>query len=337
MNLYCIKSTSLNPYHNIALEEYLTDTVLDDEVILYLWRNERTVVVGKNQNIYNEYRCSLLKESGGFPARRLSGGGAVYHDKGNVNFSFIAPVSLYSVEKQTSVILSAVQSLGLHAEKSGRNDLTIDGKKFSGNAFFSKKKASCHHGTLLLKTNTEALKKYLTVSNKKFEGKAVKSVRSRVCNLSDFDITITPSKMIEALMTAFATIYGQEVKTYPDEKISVSEVLKNKKKFESDAWLYGKCHVFTNTFEKKFAWGLVTVSINLFKGKITDCVINTDALETEFFPIVASKLCGLPFKSNEISIAFDELEKTKDGELYKENVLTDIRKMIIDELKNAEL
>ncbi|MCI1208967.1 MAG: lipoate--protein ligase [Treponema sp.] len=337
MNLYCIESPDLNPYHNIALEEYLTDTVSDGEVILYIWRNRRTVVVGRNQNIFNECRCSLLKADGGFPARRLSGGGAVYHDEGNVNFSFIARNKLYTVEKQTAVILAAVQSLGLHAENSGRNDLTINGRKFSGNAFFSKKQASCHHGTLLLKTDTALLKKYLSVSKKKFEGKAVSSVQSRVCNLSDFDCLITPAKMTAALITAFGRLYGGDVQPYPAGRLCLPELEKAEKRFGSDAWIYGMNRVFTDSFERKFAWGLVSVCINVRSGIIADCVIHTDSLETELFPLAASKLSGRKFSSDETMQVFSELNRIVAGPQNKKTILCDIRDMIIHEQKISAL
>ena len=133
--IYTIESGCFNPYQNMGLEEYLMYQAGEDECILYLWQNERTVVIGRNQNAWKECQTEELEGDGGYLARRLSGGGAVFHDLGNLNFTFLVRKENFNVEKQTEVILRAVNSLGIHAEKSGRNDITVDGCKFSGNAY----------------------------------------------------------------------------------------------------------------------------------------------------------------------------------------------------------
>ena len=130
--LYTIESGSLNPYLNMGLEEYLKYHTGREECILYLWQNERTVVIGRNQNAWKECQTEELEGDGGYLARRLSGGGAVFHDLGNLNFTFLVRKENFNVEKQTEVILRAVNSLGIHAEKSGRNDITVDGCKLFG-------------------------------------------------------------------------------------------------------------------------------------------------------------------------------------------------------------
>ncbi len=166
------ESPSVNPYYNLSLEKYLFDHIKDGELTLYLWQNQRTVVCGRNQNVYQECRVSQLLEDGGHPTRRLSGGGAVFHDLGNLNFTFLVRDAGYDVDKQLSVILKACRTLGINVEKTGRNDITVDGKKFSGNAFYSSGERRYHHGTLMISVDKDMLSYYLNVDKTKLASKA---------------------------------------------------------------------------------------------------------------------------------------------------------------------
>ena len=184
-----------NPHRNLAIEEYLTDTVPEDTLIVYLWQNKHTVVIGRNQNAWAECRTAELERDGGTLARRLSGGGAVYHDMGNLNFTFSLRTEDYDLRRQQSVIVEACRMLGIPAEISGRNDILTNGCKFSGNSFYSHNGCSFHNGTLLLSVDMANLGKYLTPSKVKLESKGVASVRSRVINLTELVPTLTVAQM----------------------------------------------------------------------------------------------------------------------------------------------
>ena len=184
MKLQVVVSNQHNPFLNRAVEQYLTDNQEENTVTLYLWKNQQTVVIGYNQNPYSECNVQLLLDEGGHLMRRGTGGGAVYHDLGNINFSFVADKRLYDVKKQLSVIQDALLSYGLTTEISGRNDLTCEGRKFSGNAFAKGQRNDLHHGTILIKTDGAMMQRYLIVDKAKLMKNGVKSVASRVINLS---------------------------------------------------------------------------------------------------------------------------------------------------------
>jgi lipoate-protein ligase A len=202
-----VQTGETNPYRNIALEKFLLDVVPPETCILYLWQNRQTVVIGRNQNAWAECRAAELEGEGGFLARRLSGGGAVFHDLGNLNFTFLVPQEDYNLERQSSVILQAVRNLGIEAEMTGRNDIETGGRKFSGNAFYRGERNAYHHGTLLVRADIEAAGRYLSVSREKILSKGVESVRSRIVNLAECKPDITVSSLAGSLRSAFAEVY----------------------------------------------------------------------------------------------------------------------------------
>lgn len=276
---------TVNPYENLALEEYLLFHTEPGECILYLWQNQHTVVIGKNQNSWKECDVSLLESEEGYLARRLSGGGAVYHDLGNLNFTFLVRTCDYDLEKQLQVIQEAVRSFGIPAEKSGRNDLLVEGRKFSGNAFYESGEFSYHHGTILVTVDTERLSRYLTVSRAKLQSKGVDSVRSRVGNLRELCPDLTIDGMKKAMVQAFEKVYGlpSEKKQLSEE--GMAEVLLLKEKYASWDWKYGKRIPFTHRMEKRFSWGEVELSLRVDQGRIREAVLYSDALDTEIFRI----------------------------------------------------
>ena len=292
-----VTAPGTNPYQNIALEACLLEQVEPGECILYLWQNRRTVVIGKNQNCWQECRVEALQADGGFVVRRLSGGGAVFHDLGNLNFTFLVRQEDYDVGRQLDVILKAVQSFGIPAEKSGRNDLTANGRKFSGNAFYRSGEHCYHHGTLLIQVNREELSKYLNVSAAKLQSKGVASVQSRVANLTEFCSEITPDGMQKALVRAFGEVYGLEPSELPPERIPKNRVQEWEKKFSSHEWIFGRPIPFTAELSKRFSWGDLVLRLQVKSGNVIQAVAFSDAMEERFISALPAALEGTEFSS----------------------------------------
>lgn len=275
--LQIYESASFNPYINLGIEEFLFDNLEDNTIILYLWQNEKTVVIGKNQNPYLECRCSALENDGGFVARRQSGGGAVFHDKGNLNFTFICKHEDYDLGKETEIIKNACKQAGIDVTVSGRNDILADGKKFSGNAFFNKNGKVCRHGTIMISTDEELMAKYLTPPKAKLESKGVKSVKSRVVNLTELNPSLTVDEMKKYLCSAFGKIYNLE-----SEILSVADndiILEYAEEFKSREFIYSTSIPFTFSCEDRFEWGNIQLLFEIKKGVIVQSRVYTDSMD----------------------------------------------------------
>ena len=291
--LLTYESGSFDPFLNLAMEQHLLETVEGGCCLFYLWQNQNTVVIGKNQNPYAECRVSLLEEEGGHLARRLSGGGAVFHDLGNLNFTFLVPTEDYDLEKQQRVLLEACRSFGIRAELSGRNDLTAHGRKFSGNAFYHNGSRSYHHGTILVATDGEKLQRYLTPPKAKLETKGVPSVRSRVVNLRELCPDLTIDDLKQALVAAFEKVYGLKSvsRTQPDP----ARVAELREQYASWAWRFGQRLPFTLRCEGRFAWGSVEVQMSVNGGVIQRAAVYSDDMDFAFPPALERALTGCRF------------------------------------------
>lgn len=315
MKTKIIYSNSFDPWYNLSLEEYLLNNVSADEVILYLWQNDHTVVIGKYQNAWKECRCELLEQEGGKLARRLSGGGAVYHDLGNLNFTFIMDKKLYDLQKQLQVILEAVKNLGIRAQFTGRNDITVEDKKFSGNAFCFLERAIYHHGTLLVNTDMSKLSRYLQVSKEKMKAKAIEadSVQSRVVNLASLQNNITIDSMKESMKDSFASLYKGDLKELQIE--NPDEINKLYNQYSSWEWRYGETPEFDISMQKRFVWGEIDMGLSVEEGKITEAAIYSDAMDCSVIESLKGLLQGLPFKYDAIKEKIDTDIAPKSSEI----------------------
>lgn len=302
MKTKIILTKNLDPWRNLAMEEYLLDEIEPNQCTLYLWQNQNTVVIGKNQNAWKECRTELLEKEGGKLARRSSGGGAVFHDTGNLNFSFLIDREFYDVNRQLEVILQALKKLGIQAVFSGRNDLTVDDKKFSGNAFRHKKKSSLHHGTILISADMNKMTRYLQVPKDKMVSKGIESIRSRVVNLAEYNSRLDIPMMTDALVHSFQEIYGQTSDMqYGEEGIDkeVLDALHNR--YKSWEWRFGESPKFDVEFNVRFPWGGIELGLKLQKGIIKKAFVYSDAMDESFVEKIPGVLEGCPFHSKDMS------------------------------------
>lgn len=316
-----------NPWYNLAVEEYLLDNLEEDEIILYLWQNDNTVVIGRNQNAWQECRVSDLEADGGKLARRLSGGGAVFHDLGNLNYTLLMPRKEYDLKEKLKIILKALQNLGIAAEFSGRNDIICGGKKISGNAYYLGSKAGYIHGTVLVDSDLEKLVSYLNVSDAKIKSKGIKSVRSRVMNLSDTEAEISIAEVKEAIKNSFADLYNQG---QPLNKIKIEEnqqLQELNKKYSSWDWRLGKTPDFDVSFNNRFQWGEVELNLKLASGTIEEATLYSDAMYSDLIPKLSNSLTGKQFKLEAILAGADTVLNSynwpdqNNGEAVKEEFL----------------
>ena len=323
------ESKATDPYQNLAVEEYLTFHTEPGECILYLWQNAHTVVIGRNQNCWKECRVSELEADGGHLVRRLSGGGAVYHDLGNLNFTFCMRKEDMDVDRQLQVIIEAVSSFGLTAEKTGRNDVAIGGQKFSGNAFFDSKGYYYHHGTLLLNVDTASMSRFLNPSKAKLQSKGVDSVRSRVVNLSSLCPDITVDTMKQAMFNAFSKVYGLPAMPLCAERLEQTAIEKGRERFSSEHWIYGPKIPFTNRLEQRFPWGEAGLDLCVNGGMITEALLSSDSMEADWFSDIGSEFQGLPYRAD---ILCKALDRSLEQHMVPENVRADLCRMVQEQI-----
>lgn len=290
-----------DPYENLALEQALLEGIRPGECVLYLWQNENTVVIGKNQNPWKECKTALLEQEGGKLARRLSGGGAVFHDLGNLNFTFLLSQEDYDLDRQLTVIQSALASLGIPCYRSGRNDILADGRKFSGNAFYKNGKQAYHHGTLLVDADMHKLSRYLSPSKAKLQAKGVDSVRSRVVNLREFRSDLTIDLLKSALIRAFSQVYGLEAVPMPPASPDPERIRALAERNRSWDWNLGSKLPFTLECEDRFSWGSVQLQLNIESGIIRSAKIFTDAMDWSLAPSLEARLNGCTFRPDRLS------------------------------------
>ncbi len=314
MSNYIYSAPTGDGWLNLARDGYFLENNKKGDVILYFYVNKNAVIIGRNQNAWKECSIANMDADGVQLVRRHSGGGAVFHDNGNLNFSFITDEKHYDLNRQMRVILNAVSKLGLKAELSGRNDITVDGKKFSGNAFSLAKGNRSHHGTILVNADLTKLSNYLCVSKEKMRSKGIDSVRARVCNICELSSGLTVEAMRRLVIESFIEEYGA-ASEYVFDGTALAEVEERRERLASWEWRFGKTPQFNFETDKRFSFGDTQIYFNLRDGVIRETKVYSDCLDTELTTEIENALTGVHFRKEEIKAA---LSKMKDQSIAAE-------------------
>ncbi len=307
--MYYIKNDSINPYFNHALEEYFLKNF--EEECFILWRNEPCILIGRNQNTLAEINPEYVRKNEIKVVRRLTGGGAVFNDLGNINFTFITNLEGLedsSFRKFAQPVIEALEKLDVRAEFSGRNDITIDGRKFSGNARYYYKKRLLHHGTILFSGNLTNLNDALRIKPIKYRDKAVKSVKNRVTNISEhLAEKMDVLQFRDFLMKSIMDKYGiKSCYDFSEEDYRrIDEIRKNR--FESYEWNYGSSPEYAFSNEERFPCGTIEVRTDIRDGSIRNIKFFGDFFGKKEISELELSLCGVKYEKNEIEKILNEI------------------------------
>lgn len=311
-----IKYFGTDAYTNIAMDTWLLYHLKAKEPVFSLWQNKRAVIVGRNQNTFAEVNQDFIDQNKVQVVRRVSGGGAVYHDLGNICFTFFVPVqssSQVDFHKFVKPMYDALQEVGIDARISGRNDLTVDGKKISGNAQRYAGGYLMHHGTLLWDTDVDSMVRSLNVADEKFISKAAKSVRSRVGNIKNYAPADLTLEKFWAALQYYLTDEGKdsEYLLSDQQKQAIKDLAKNR--FSTWEWNYGNSPEFDFNNHKKFTGGGIDVHANVKEGLITDIDFTGDFLGVRDWREIKDQFIGQPFDEKKI---YQILKKNADGQYF---------------------
>lgn len=273
-----ITLTSHNPEFNLAAEEYLFSQ--NDSAVM-LWQNANAVIVGRNQNTLAEINKEAIDKYGVSVVRRITGGGAVFHDLGNINYSVITTeteTGQMNFAKYLTPVIDALSGLGVHAEFSGRNDILVDGFKISGNAQHISGRRVLHHGTLLFSSNLDIMSHVLNVSKEKIQSKAISSVRSRVANIKDFlpaNSTVTTDELIGILEEYYIENLACIPSQLSDTEFAQAESLASSK-YRTWQWNYGYSPKYTFSSSAYLSCGTVEIQLEIVDGIILNAAVYGD-------------------------------------------------------------
>ena len=305
-----LKNPSTNPYYNMAFDEYCLESLPIDEPVFFLWQNRPAVIVGYNQEVNTEVNLDYLKEKGIDLVRRVTGGGAVYHDLENLNYTIVGRSEDLERDypEYAALMMKALQALGVPATLSGRNDILVDGKKVSGFAKRVCKNRLMVHGTLMYNVDVDVLTHVLNPSTTKLQSKGIASVRSRVTNLCNYlpelsDIQAFKNRLEEILSNNYS---DAEYKLSETDLAHIQRL--TDEKFATWEWNYGRSPKATLVHSARLACGTVEIHLTLAENRIASCRFGGDFLGNLPASDVEKALTGIPYEINEIRKCLSKLE-----------------------------
>ncbi|ENQ3105614.1 lipoate--protein ligase [Bacillus cereus] len=316
-----------DPTINLAIEEYCVKNLDINETYLLFYINKPSIIIGKNQNTVEEINADYVREKGIQVVRRLSGGGAVYHDLGNLNFSFITKDdgdSFHNFKKFTEPVTVALGKLGINAELSGRNDILAEGRKISGNAQFSTKGRMFSHGTLLFDSEIDHVVSALNVKLDKIQSKGIKSIRSRVANIAEFLSEIITIDEFKQLLLENIFEGENEIPTYELTEKDWEEIYKiSEERYRNWDWNYGKSPKFNLQQSHRFPVGQVDVRLEVQKGVVSECKIYGDFFGALDVRDIEERLSGTVFDKEAFAEVLTDVEVPRYfGNITKKDFLS---------------
>src|SRR3989344_6497432 len=308
----CLISNINDPYFNLATEDWIFNDLEPNQQILFLWQNIKSVIIGRNQNPWAECNLKKMEEENVVLVRRHSGGGAVYQDLGNLNFTFLSSLKDYDRKRNFQIIINALKKFNILAETSGRNDILVEGKKVSGSAFKETPNKAFHHGTLMMHVNLEELQNYLTPSKKKLLAKGTTSVRSRVANLKEFNKDISYNSLCDAIIEEFFSLYNSEKNIEfldHNKMIEIQDLIKYYNLLKSNDWRLEETPQFTHHLEERLSWACLDIHLNVISNKIIDTKIFSDALNVELIQLLEEYLKDINYDKDSVQNAINNLIK----------------------------
>lgn len=320
-SMFYMETGSVDPAYNLAFEQFILENCFEGNYVI-LWQNDNTIVIGRNQNAEEEINRTFVESHGITVIRRMTGGGAVYHDLGNLNYSFITDYDeTTTMETFNAPVCRALKNLGLNAESSGRNDILIDGKKVSGVAQRIYKNRILHHGCILFEANMDIVSKALNADPYKFKSKSVKSVSSRVANINDMlDKKITLNEFKSIIKNELLAGSAGEI-NLPESSLNIVREIADTK-YRSWEWNYGHSPEYSFQSRKRFPQGTLDARFNVKNGMIEDAVFYGDFMAQKDNTEAVNALLGVRFERDAVQHVLEKIEDIEKmfGGISAENI-----------------